>query len=235
MAPAARIVGYLRVSTAEQAEHGAGLDVQRRAIQAWARANRHRIVLWAVDAGVSGSNGLDTREGLHDALSALRENEAAGIVVYRLDRLARDLIIQETLLAEVRRLGGEVYSTSAAESAYLGDDPADPSRKLIRQVLGAVAEYERSMIRLRMTAGRRRKAEHGGYIGGLTTYGYQAEKGELVPDASQQATLARIAELRAGGASLREIAAMLTAEGFQPKRSSRWHPETLRRIVARLP
>ena len=60
--------------------------------------------------------------------------------VYRLDRLARDLIVQETVLAEVKRLGGEVFSTSAAEAGYLSDDPDDPSRKLIRQVLGAVAE-----------------------------------------------------------------------------------------------
>jgi DNA invertase Pin-like site-specific DNA recombinase len=78
-----------------------------------------------------------------------------GVVVYRLDRLARDLIVQETLLAEVWRMGREVFSTSAAEQGYLADDPHAPSRKLIRQVLGAVNEYERSMIsHYRLAAGK---------------------------------------------------------------------------------
>ncbi len=82
-------------------------------------------------------------------------------MVYRLDRLARDLILQETLLAEITAAGGQVFSTMPGEQAVIEDDPEDPSRRLIRQVLGAVAEYERSLIRLRLRNGRRRKAERG--------------------------------------------------------------------------
>lgn len=229
-----RLVAYLRVSTDKQAEQGLGLEVQERAIRSWARANAHKLAMWATDEGLSGSNGLETRLALHDALEAIRAGQAGGIVVYRLDRLARDLIIQETLFAEVRRLGGVVFSTSDAESSYLGDDPADPSRKLIRQVLGAVAEYERAMIRLRMDAGRRRKAEKGGFAYGSPAFGYRAENRELAEDDAEQATLTRIRHLRTSGASLREMAATLTAEGYRPKRSDRWHPESLRRIVVRL-
>lgn len=68
-----------------------------------------------------------------------------GIFVYRLARLARDLVLQEQLLAEVSRAGGQVFSTSGAEQHYLVDDSDAPSRRLIRQILGAVSEYERSM------------------------------------------------------------------------------------------
>lgn len=133
-----KLTAYRRVSTDKQAEEGLGLDVQEHAIRVWAKAQGHKVAVWATDAGVSGSNGLDSRHGLPDALEAIRDGRAQGLVVYRLDRLARDLIIQETLLAEVRRKGGQLFSTSAAESGYLADDPDDPSRKLIRQVLGAV-------------------------------------------------------------------------------------------------
>jgi DNA invertase Pin-like site-specific DNA recombinase len=171
---------------------------------------------------------------LLDALQALREQRASGLVVYRLDRLARDLIIQETLLAEIRRLGADVFSTSAAESDYLRDDADDPSRRLIRQILGAVAEYERAMIALRLRAGRRRKAETGGYAYGSPALGYRAEDGALVPAPDEQATLERIRELHDKGASLRSIAETLSAEGFRPKRSSTWHPESVRRAIARL-
>jgi DNA invertase Pin-like site-specific DNA recombinase len=163
-----KLVAYLRVSTDRQAEEGLGLEVQEQAIRALARTERHRVVLWARDEGVSGSNGLETREGLADALEALKSRQAGGLVVYRLDRLARDLVLQEKLLADVRRMGGEVFSTSSAEASYLTDDPDDPSRKLIRQVLGAVNEYERAMIALRLRSGRRKKHDNGGGLRGST-------------------------------------------------------------------
>jgi DNA invertase Pin-like site-specific DNA recombinase len=228
-----RIAAYLRVSTDAQAEHGLGLDIQEQAIRKWAKANGHKIVDWYRDEGVSGSNGIDSRTALPDALAAIKDSQAVGLAVYRLDRLARDLIIQETLLAEIRRMGGDVYTTSAAEAGYLADDPDDPSRKLIRQVLGAVAEYERSMIALRLRSGRKRKAERGGFAYGSPRYGYRAEGGQLVPEPAEQAVLARIRELRAGGLSVRMIADTLTSEGLKPKRGGEWHPETIRRILAR--
>jgi DNA invertase Pin-like site-specific DNA recombinase len=136
-----KVVAYLRVSTDKQADEGLGLDVQRAAVWKWARAEGHRIVGEFVDQSVSGSNGIENREALPDALGALRDGRAHAIVVYRLDRLARDLVLQEQLLAEVRRLGVDVFSTSGGESAYLVDDPDDPSCRLIRQILGAVNDY----------------------------------------------------------------------------------------------
>jgi DNA invertase Pin-like site-specific DNA recombinase len=101
-------------------------------------------------------------------------------------------------------------------------------------VLGAVNEYERSMIALRLRSGRKRKAANGGFAYGSPGYGYRAERKSLVGDQSEQAGLGRIRELRAEGRSLREIGEILTVEGHRPKRSDRWHPESLRRIVSRL-
>ena len=86
---------------------------------------------------MSGTKGIEDRAGVFDALSAVRNRQADGLVVARLDRLARDLkVLQESLLGEVRRLGGEVFTTSAGEAGYLADDPDDPSRRLIRHVPG---------------------------------------------------------------------------------------------------
>ena len=229
-----KLVAYLRVSTDRQAEHGLGLAVQESTIKKWAKANGHRVVSWARDEGVSGSNGLDTREALPEALAAIRERRAAGLVVYRLDRLARDLVLQEQLLAEIKRMGGEVFSTSAGEAAFLADDPDDPSRALIRQILGAVAQYERSMIRLRLRSGRARKRESGYAGDGPPPFGFRAEGRELVEDPAEQAVLTRIRDLRADGCSLRRIAEVLTEEGFKPKRASTWYPGSLRLIVNRM-
>lgn len=229
-----RVVAYLRVSTDRQAEHGLGLEVQEAAIRKWAKAEGHRIVSWHRDEGVSGSNGLETRIALPDALAALQDRTAVGLVVYRLDRLARDLVLQEQLLAEIWRMGAEVFTTSAAEAGYLGDDPDDPSRKLVRQILGAVNEYERAMIKLRLRSGRARKRECGYAGDGPPPLGWRAEGRQLVADPDEQAVLERIRTLRAEGRSLREIAATLTSEGFKPKRSETWHAGSLALIVKRL-
>jgi DNA invertase Pin-like site-specific DNA recombinase len=131
-------------------------------------------------------------------------------------------------------MGAEVLSTAAGEAAYLAcDDPGDPSRKLIRQVLGAVNEYERSMIALRLRIGKARKRAAGGFVGGGPPFGWRSEDKELVRDPAEQATLDRARALRDGGASLRSIAATLQEEGLRPRRSDRWHPETVRAILSR--
>jgi DNA invertase Pin-like site-specific DNA recombinase len=230
-----KVVGYLRVSTDRQAEAGLGLEVQEEALRSWAPANGHRLVKVLRDEGISGSNGIETRLGLAEALDQLKVGDAEGLVVYRLDRLARDLVLQEQLLAEIWRMGAEAFSTSNAEQGYLQDDPSDPSRKLIRQVLGAVAEYERAMIRLRLEAGRRRKSQSGGYAGfGSPPFGLQSESGTLVPNATEQATLARIRALHSDGQSLRQIARSLDSEELKPRRGDCWQPRQVGRIVNRL-
>ncbi len=228
-----RLVAYLRVSTDKQAEQGCGLDVQADAIEEWTIEHGHRVVGWFRDEGVSGSNGLDMRLGLAEALDALRDGFGEGLIVYRLDRLARDLVIQEQLLADLRRMGAEMFTTSAAETELLQDDPDDPTRRLVRQVLGAVSEFERSMIALRMRSGRRRKHEHGGYAYGAPAFGYAAEARALAPIDQEQEAIVRIIELRAHGLTLREISTALEVEDFQTKRGGRWHPKVVRDILNR--
>jgi DNA invertase Pin-like site-specific DNA recombinase len=230
-----KIVGYVRVSTATQAEDGLGLDVQKAALRAWCKANGHRLTSILSDEGISGAKELEDRPGLADALDMIRSRKAQGIVVPRLDRLARDLIVQETVLAEIRRIGGEVFSTSPAEASYLTDDPDDPSRKMIRQVLGAVSEYERSMVVLRLRNGRRRKAQMGGYASGAPAFGLEARDGDLIKSPDEQMTIKRMAELRASGASLREICSALESEGHQTKRGgTSWQPMGVKRVLDRL-
>lgn len=232
-----RVVAYTRVSTERQAEHGLGLEVQRHALRRWARESGDSIRTWISDDGVSGAEGLDVRRGLLEAFTLLQDREVDGIVVYRLDRLARDLVLQEQLLAEIWRLGGRAFSVSPTEDAYL--DPAgaeaDPSRALVRRILGAVADYERSLIRLRLAAGKARKADHGGYIGGGVPYGYRADGRELEPDDAEQATLSRMRKLSESGLSTRRVGAVLDAEGLAPRSGGPWESSAIAKILRRLP
>lgn len=229
-----KVVGYLRVSTDKQAEKGQGLPVQRQDIKSWAKSRGFRVVEFVADEGLSGANGLESRVALGDALELIRSGRCSGIAVQRLDRLARDLVVQETLLAEVRRLGGDLFSASESECAVLADDPDDPSRKLIRQILGAVNEYEKALVVLRLRAGRRKKAEKGGFAYGAPPFGWEASEGDLVAHPAQQATIRRVDELVEAGTSVRQIADTLNAEGHAPSRpGARWHPTTVARLLAR--
>jgi DNA invertase Pin-like site-specific DNA recombinase len=222
-----KLVGYCRVSTAGQVEDGQGLDIQEKAIRAWSREHSHRLVAVHRDEGVSGTT--DDRDGLEEALSAVRFNGADGLVVHSLDRLARSLTVQEAALQQVWAAGGRVFAVDTGE--VLADDPDDPVRTFVRQVLGAVSQLEAGMIARRLRRGRLHKAEQGGYAHGAPPYGWRAEGGELVADDDEQAVLERIRVMRVEGASLRDIAGVLNAEGVPSKRGGRWHPQTVARVL----
>jgi len=229
-----RYVIYLRVSTDQQADSGAGLEIQEQACRAWLRAQRHRLAGVHSDAGRSGASDVGDRPGLAAAVALLVDDRADGLLVYRLDRLARDLVLQEQLLAEFHRKGKELRSCSPSEDASLIHDPDDPTRALTRQILGSVAQYERAMIRLRLKAGRARKALDGGYIGGTPPYGWAAVRGELVKVTSEQAVIRSMQRMRAKGLSYRQIAARLQEDGIASRAGHKlWRPATIMAILDR--
>jgi len=228
-----KVVGYTRVSTEKQVRDGFGLDAQRSEISRWAKANGHRVACWCSDEGVSGANGIDTREGLYDALASIRNGDADALVVTSLDRLARQMTQQEGCLAEVWKAGGKVFSLGDG-GEVLEDDPDDPMRTAIRQMRGVFAQLERGLIRQRMAKGKREKHSQGGYVGGAPPYGFKSDhRGALHPDPTMQATVERIRQLRGVGMSLRAIVAVLEDERRPTRSGGRWYPATVSRILAR--
>jgi DNA invertase Pin-like site-specific DNA recombinase len=225
-----RLAAYLRVSTDAQTD-GFGLDVQEEAIRKWAQREGHTIVATFTDAGISGANGIDTRVGLADALNALENGTAQGLVTHKLDRLARSLTTQEGTLAKVWALGARAFTVDLGEIPQ--DDPDDPMRTALRQMVGVFAQLERGMITARLRGGRCTKAAEGGYAYGAPPYGWCSQDGELVPVPIEQATLARIRQLRAEQASYETIAQRLNTEGFRPRRGKVWHRAVVARIASR--
>lgn len=188
---------------------------------------------WSADEGISGANGIETREGLFEALALVKSRGADALVVTSLDRLARQMTQQEGVLAEVWKVGGKVFSLGDG-GEVLEDDPDDPMRTAIRQMRGVFAQLERGLIRQRMAKGKREKSSQGGYVGGAPPFGFTSDhQGSLVTNAQTQATLARMAELRQSGESLRGIITALQAEGHPAPRGGRWHPASVARILAR--
>ncbi|MBF6131604.1 recombinase family protein [Nocardia otitidiscaviarum] len=226
-----RLVGYVRTSTKRQRD-AYGPTVQKGAIRKWAKENGHRIVAWKQDS-ITGTSEFKDRAGWVEAEALVKAGKVEGIVVPRLDRLARDVIVQETLIRATADRGGQVFSAVPEENALLTGDPKEPTRKLVRTILGALAEYDRDMVVLRLEAARHAKASAGGYAHGALRYGYRSKGGELVPVPAEQRALARMQALRDQGCSTRAIAKTLAAEGFPTKRGGQWSSPTVSRILSR--
>lgn len=235
-----RLVAYLRVSTIEQAEHGFGLDSQRKAIRDAAKVLGARVVSWCSDEGKSGALDATERPGLAEALTLLRTGAADGLIVRDLDRLARAVTVQEALLAEVWCNEGAGVFTASPPAEVARDDPDDPMRTAMREMAGVFAGLERRLIAKRLRDGRRAKAAAGGHAIGATPFGWRSGKrsadnpnGALVPIPAEQAALARMVALRDAGESTRSIAATLTAEKYPTKRGGSWSGPTVSRILSR--
>lgn len=227
-----RVVAYVRVSSAHQQE-AYGPEVQREAIRKWAKAGGHKIVSWETDV-ISGASELRDRAGWCGAAALVKTGDAQGVVVARLDRLARDVMVQELLLRKLSDLGGIVLSTRENENEMLNGESKDPSRKLVRVIMGAISEYDREMTVDRLAAGRAAKAARGGYAHGALPYGYRSANGKLVPVPAEQKALTAMKAMSAQGVPVNEIARALTAEGHRTKRGGRWCGATVARILKRV-
>jgi DNA invertase Pin-like site-specific DNA recombinase len=229
-----KAIGYIRVSSVTQLD-GYGLDAQEQDAKKCARAHGLKLIEVVRDEGISGSMEAVDRSGLAEALARIESGEAQVLIVARLDRLARRLTIQEAALAQVWRHGGRVIACDQGEVAH--DDPDDPMRTAMRQMMGVFAQLERGMIVARLRRGRQVKKDLGGYAHGRPPYGFRAEAGELVPVDEQQAVISRARKLSRDGQSLRQIAQTLDNEGHHPRTGGTWHPPMVARLLGddRLP
>lgn len=132
----AKAVGYVRVSSASQLD-GYGLPAQEQDVRRCAKTQDFTLKAILRDEGVSGSLEAVDRPALADALALIEAGEAEVLVVPRLDRLARRLTIQEAALAQVWGHGGRVVACDQGEVAK--DDPDDPIRTAMRQMMGCSA------------------------------------------------------------------------------------------------
>lgn len=220
-----RLIGYVRVSTDEQAADGASLDAQRRRLASYCDAIGAELVDVVADEGLSAKT-LD-RAGLARALACIESGAADGLVVAKLDRLTRST---RDLLAIVELFRERNHAlVSVAERI----DTDSASGRLMLTVLGAMATWERETIGERTREVLAALRAQGVKMGGAP-FGYRySGPGTLAPVPEQLATVARMRELRARGESFRAIAARLTAESRPTAKGGRWGPKVVRAILSR--
>lgn len=216
--PAAVI--YARVSSRRQAEEGGSLEAQLEACARHAVLSGLEVVDTFTDGGISGGKDETRRPGLALALEAVRSGRASVLVVRHADRLSRDSDLAGHLRVEVKRAGGRLEVVDEAKN--------DPIRLAVDKML---AELERIRGSQRMkTFHATRKAK--GLHAGPAPFGFQkGPDGRLERDAERWPVVERILSARAEGRSLRDVAALLEAEGLPAPKGGAWSAQTVANIA----
>lgn len=201
-----KAIGYLRVSTDEQA---LGLDAQRAAIEAFAKSHGVTVVGFEQDQGVSGATDITARPGLLVALAKVKAVGAGLLIVAKRDRLARDVFNATTIERAALQSGATVV---CADGIGNGDTPAD---QLMRNILDASAAFERALIGQRTKSALQVKKSRGERVGGLPFgFAVSADGKTLERVEAEQTVIAAAKALRANGLSLRKVSAELAGRGM---------------------
>jgi len=224
-----RVYAYIRCSGLGQMS-GDGPERQREAITKFAESKGLEIEEWFIES-VSGTKDLEDRAEFSRMRSQMLAGEVTVVVIEKLDRLARELVVQEQFVADFMKHGLELVSTMEPDLCS-----NEPTRKFIRQILGCTAEYEKEMGVYRMRSSRQRIRMDGGRCEGGSPYGFRVsgDKGQkrLDPIAQEQEIIALVKRLRQLGYTLRRIAAELNAKGIPSKLGKVWHAAGVRRILS---
>ena len=217
-------VAYYRTSSATNV--GADKDSEKRqraAVQAYAKGAGVEIAREFYDAAVSGADPVSVRPAFTDMLAYCQENRVDLILVETASRFARDLGVQITGHDRLKALGIDLVAADSPR-AFVDDTP---TAVLVRQLLGAVSQFDKAQTVAKLKAARDRKRQETGKCEGRKSWW------EINPDLIRQARqLAR--KPRNGDArSLRAIASELAAQGFLNSRGRPFAAAQVQRLLAR--
>lgn len=213
-------VAYYRTSSATNVGNDKdSLKRQQDAVHAYARAHRLEIIQEFYDAAVGGADPVQSREGFDAMLAYLLANGARIVLVESASRFARDLVVQITGHALLKRHGIELIPVDAP--AHFTEDT--PTAIMVRAVLGAVAEFEKNTLVARLRKARDRKsAAVGRRIEGNPAWKDQGPPPEVVKAA--KAASAR-------GLSLRQVSAQLAKKGFKAPSGKLYGAQSIARML----
>jgi len=221
-----RAIGYIRVSTASQANEGISLEAQEEKVRAWAVANGYDAVRIHRDAGISGCR-TGNRPALRAAIEEACENQAA-LVVYSLSRLARSTRDALEISDRLSKAGADLVSITEKI------DTTSAAGKMVFRMLAVLSEFETDLLSERTSMALAHLKKQGRKTGGYVPYGYDvSDDGYLVADPLEQEVISLIKELRYQGMSLRRIAAELNGRGLKSKRGGKWYPQSVSNILNR--
>ena len=222
--------GYLRVSGTGQVE-GDGFDRQREVISGFADQVGIVIPRFYEERGVSGTKGEADRPAFQEMLTAILSNGVRAVIVERLDRLAREYMVQEQLLVYLAAKGITLWNASTGENVTEAVK-SDPMKKAVIQIQGVFAELEKSLLVNRLAKARERKrAENGKCEGAKSWEEIEPERKEEILKIIKK--MRRKPRNQSRPSSYQAIADRLNAEGMRPLRGGEWSAQLVRSFHSR--
>jgi len=220
-------IAYLRVSTEAQATEGVSLEAQREKVAAWCMLNDFHLADVYVDAGISGKRA-DNRPELQAALDHVCRVGGV-LVVYSLSRLARSTRDTISISERLEKASADLVSLSEKI------DTTTAAGRMVFRMLAVLAEFERDQLAERVTMAMDHKRRKGERISRRIPYGFTlaADGVKLIPDATEQATLQTIRDLRSAGATLRAIVDHLNHRLIPTKGGKPWNVSTVHGLLVK--
>ena len=228
-----KAVAYYRTSSMSNVgEDKDSLKRQQRAVETYAKRSKIEIVFTKYDAGQRGSTAIEERQGIAELLKLCQEHSIEIILVENASRFSRDLIVQESGYQKLKELGIQLIPVDAPD--FFNSD--DPSRVLIRQMFGAVSQFEKSTVVSKLAAARKaKKKETGKKVEGRKSY---AETNPELVKAAKRLNRCNDPKRRdrqkdtKQTLSLRKIADALFEKGFTNSNGQPLSPSTVKNILA---
>lgn len=221
-----KTIGYIRVSTEEQARHGISLDMQRSKIMAYADLEDMELIDIISDEGISGCN-IKGRPGIQQVLEMVKSREIKAVIVYKLDRLARNTIEALQVAKLMDRYGVALHSITEKL------DTKSAMGRFFFTLMASIAEMERGIISERIQAAMHRKREKNEPCSNNPPFGYQIVENRLVPDIRERRVLNRITELHEAGHTVWGIRLILEKEGMLNRRGNPYGKTQIHSLIMR--
>ncbi len=217
--------GYLRVSGNGQIDKD-GFARQKDSINKFAIESKITVLRYYEEKGVSGTKGRDERPAFQEMITDILSNGVNVVIVERLDRLAREYVIQEQLLIYLASKNIVLFNASTGENITEAIN-SDPMKKAIIQIQGVFAELEKSLLVKRLKKARIRKKAETGKCEGAKGW----EEIDLERKIEVLKLVRRLRRKPRGGEiqkSYQKIADHLNAEGIKTLRDGRWSAQLVR-------
>lgn len=215
-------VGYVRVSTKDQADSGLSLASQEAKIRAMATVKGVELVDVVIDRAESAKS-LD-RPGIQNVLAMIRERKVAGVIIAKLDRITRSVKDLGTIVELLQSHDASIIST------YETLDTSTANGRMILNITATIAQWEREIICERTRDALRQKIADGGHAGNIA-YGFRSEGGRAVRDEEEQKVITIARVMRDRGDSLSQIVGWLNANGHRTRRGTEWRVQYVDRIL----
>jgi len=218
-----RAIGYVRVSTEDQAQTGVSLDAQEEKIRAYCIAKGWELIAVVRDPGHSAKDL--NRPGIQSILTGCRKREFDVVVILKLDRLTRSVKDLGYLVEDVFKKHGVAFS-----SIQDNFDTCTANGRMVMNILATIAQWERDIISER-TREAMQFMKNSLRLVGAVPFGFDLVEGELAPNPDEMGVVKDVAEMKQGGLSYQKIAAYLNKRHVPSKNGSKWYPKTVMGVL----